>query len=423
MSEVLLIVRREFLERVRSKAFVIGTVLFPVFLVVTAVLPLLLDGGGDERRIALVDESPAGIGAGVAAALAAAPQGEDDDRYAVERIAAPLERVRGELNARVQAEELDGYVVIPPDVLEGNRVLYRARSIANAGVLRDIRRAASQAVQAERLRAAGLDGGELAALIRPVQVDEARITGEGEEGGDAMSTFFVAYILLFLVYFMVVFYGNGVMRSVLEEKTNRIVEVMVSSVRAGDLMLGKILGVGAAALLQVAIWAAFVAVAASRSEALAARFGLEPGALHALRIEPAVGMAFVGFFVLGFLLYAALFAALGAAVTSEQEAQSLQFTVLFPLVLPMIFMIPMIEEPMGSMATALGLIPLTSPLVMPMRMALVPVPPLQLGMALALLMVAVPLVAWVAGKIYRVGILATGKKPTLRELAAWLRAA
>jgi ABC-type Na+ efflux pump permease subunit len=100
-----------------------------------------------------------------------------------------LERVRGELNARVQAEELDGYVVIPPDVLEGNRVLYRARSIANAGVLRDIRRAASQAVQAERLRAAGLDGGELAALIRPVQVDEARITGEGEEGGDGMPPF------------------------------------------------------------------------------------------------------------------------------------------------------------------------------------------------------------------------------------------
>ena len=422
MSEVMLIVRREFLERVRSKAFVIGTLLFPVFMLGIAVLPMLLDGGAGERRIALVDESPQGIGAGVATILEAPPQSEDDDRYVVERVAGPLEQVRADLNARVQAEELDGYVVLPADVVEGNRVMYRARSIANTGTLRDIRRAASQAVQAERLRAAGLDGSQLAALIRPVEMDEARITGEGEEGGDALSTFLVAYILLFLVYFMVVFYGNGVMRSVLEEKTNRIVEVMVSSVRASDLMLGKILGVGAAALLQVGIWALFVAVAASQTELLAARFGVAPEALRAMQIEPAVGLTFLAFFVLGFLLYAAMFAALGAAVNSDQEAQSLQFVVLFPLLLPMVFMIPMIEEPMGSAATALGMIPFTSPLVMPMRMALVPVPLVQLGMSLALLAASVPLVAWVAGKIYRVGILATGKKPTLRELAAWLRA-
>jgi ABC-2 type transport system permease protein len=312
--------------------------------------------------------------------------------------------------------------VLPPDVVERSEIRYRASTIASPGMLRDLRAAASEAVQAERLQRAGLDGGAVAELVRRVDVDNARITGEGEERGDALSTFLVAYMLAFVIYFVVTIYGVGVLRSVLEEKTNRISEVLVSSMRSGHLMAGKILGVGAAALVQVTIWGLALALL-TRSEALAARAGLPPGALQALSLDAGTAFAFLGFFVLGFLVFAALFAALGAAVTSEQEAQSFQMILLLPLIVPLLFLVPLTSEPLGPLATALGLFPLTSPIAMPMRMASAAVPLWQTLAALALLAVALLGVAWLAGRVYRIGILSTGKRPTLRELGRWLKMA
>jgi ABC-2 type transport system permease protein len=422
MSELMIIIRREFIERVGTRAFMIGTVLFPLFLIATFLLPQLLMGGSKERPVAVVSEGPAGIAESFAAVLGAEPEDEDDDRYVVERVGGTIAENREALNARLTAEEIEGYIVIPADVLESNEVVYRATSIANFGVQRDIRRAASQAVQAERLQIAGLDGGEVAELFRPVEVSTARVTEQGEEAGDAETTFWMAYIVMFLVYFMTAFYGVNVMRGVLEEKTNRIAEVMVSSVPASHLMLGKILGVGAAALLQVGIWALFVALLAS-SDAIAAQMGLTDDVRGALAIDPGTGVLLLIYFVLGFLLFAAVFAAVGAAMTSEQEAQSLQMVVMVPLFVPILFLGQLTGEPLGTAATVLGLIPFTAPIAMPARLATIALPPLQVALSIALMLAAIALVGWLAGKIYRVGILSTGKKPSLKELGRWLRAA
>ncbi|MGH7719736.1 MAG: ABC transporter permease, partial [Gemmatimonadaceae bacterium] len=272
MTDTLIIARREFRERVHSRSFLIGTLLLPVFMAGLIVLPQLIRGGG-ERKLAVVDESGASLTGRFTEALAALhTDTADATSYTVEPVARPLPRVRDELNRRVRTEELDGYVVFPADVLERNEVQYRARSIANFDVMRDLRQAASRAVQAERLRRAGLDGGEVASIVRPVEISGARITAEGEEGGSALSTFWLAYMVAFLVYFMTAFYGTSVMRSVLEEKTNRIAEVMVSSVRASHLMAGKILGVGAAALLQVLIWGVMIWLVATQSDLITRRF-------------------------------------------------------------------------------------------------------------------------------------------------------
>jgi ABC-2 type transport system permease protein len=423
MSELWLIVRREFRERVRSKAFVIGTIAFPIFMIAIMVLPRLVDRQGSTRTLVLVSEAPAGVAEQFIGVLTAEPEDETQNRYDVQRMDGTFEQNRERLNARVQAEEIDGYVVLPAAVLEDGRVLYRARNIASFAVLRDIRIAATRAVQAERLRIAGMDGAELMTMLKPAEVESARITAAGVEGADAESTFWIAYIVAFLIYFMVAFYGMSVLRSVLEEKTSRIAEVMVSSVKASDLMMGKIIGVGAAALLQVGIWAAVIVLVTTQSDLIAGQLGMSAETLSTFTIEPLQLLAYIAFFVLGFLLFAAIFAALGAAVTSDQEAQSLQMVGMIPLFVPLLFLVPITTEPLGSIARTLGMIPLTAPIAMPMRLAAAPIPASEIITSLVLLVLALGVVAWLAGKIYRIGILSTGRKPTLGELMRWLRTA
>jgi len=426
MSEWMIVLKREFRERVFSKGFVLSTLLFPLFIAALMILPAVLGAGsGGQRTLVVVDEAPAGVGDYVVSALGRPPKADEKGAYTyrVERVAGPFAGVREGLNQRVLAEEIDGYVHLPPTLLQASAVDYRARNLSSFRVERDIGRAVSEAAQAARLRQAGLDLTEVSTLLRPVQVNGAKITAAGEEAGSAEASFFLGYILGFLIYLLVFIYGVNVMRSVLEEKTNRIVEVIVSSMKASHLMLGKILGVGAVALLQVGIWAAIGVITSTQSGGIAARMGLPPGALSSFSVSPWLFVSAIGFFLLGFFLYAALFAALGAAVNSEQEAQQFQTLAFIPLIIPMLFLGPITNEPLGTTATVLGLIPFTAPVTMPMRMAAATVPTWQILASLGGIAVMVLVVAWLAGKIYRVGILSTGTKPTLRELGRWLRAA
>jgi ABC-2 type transport system permease protein len=428
MSEVMTVLRREFLERVRSKSFLLGTILLPLFLGTVWIVPALVGSGGGSRHIVIVDQAPAGVGEAVRQLLTAprpAAARDDDDAitFTADRETRPLEQVRAELIGRVQRKEIDGYLVLPPDIVQSSKAEYRARNVTNFEALSAISRATSQAVQAARLQAAGLDGAQVAALVRRVEVGTGRITDQGEQGGSAASAFILSYIVGLLMYMMILLYGMNVLRSVLEEKTNKIAEVIVSSMKASHLMLGKILGVGSVALLQVGIWVAISALLMSRSDSLSRRFNLPPGMLDVVNVPPGTVAAVLGFFVLGFLLYSAMFAALGAAVNSEQEAQQLQMVVLAPMIVPLVMIVRIISDPMGPVATTLGMIPFTAPITMAMRLASAPVPPVQIVASLALLVATVLAVAWVAGKIYRVGILSTGKKPTLKELGQWLRMA
>ena len=422
MREVMIIVRREFLERVRTRAFLLGTVAFPIFMVAIFVLPRTFDGPV-ERNLVLIDEAPAPVGDRFVAMLTSMADSGSGNIYSVERVSGRLVDLRDELNARVLAEEIDGYVALPPGVLENERVLYRARNVGSGEVVRDLRNAASEAVQTERLRQAGLEQSNVNALFRRVEVDDASVTQTGEEGRGAEATFFYAYIVAFLIYFITVIYGQTVLRSVIEEKTNRIAEVMVSSVRASHLMLGKIVGVGSAALFQVGIWTAAVVLVALRSDLIADRFGIPREAFSALTIPPIQAVLFVLYFVLGFLLFAAVFAAAGAALTSEQESQSVQMPIMVPLFVPLIFSFRIAADPNSTMAQVLGLFPLTAPITMPMRISAGGIPALEIGLSLALLVLGLVFVAWLAGKVFRVGILATGSRPSLRDLARWIREA
>ncbi|HEU4557183.1 MAG TPA: ABC transporter permease [Longimicrobium sp.] len=430
MSEVMTVFRREFLERVRSKSFLLGTFLFPVFMGAMWIIPARVGQGGGNRTLVIVDQAPAGVGAlverGLANPQALGPARDGGDAritYTVQRVTQPIDQVRADLIRRVQSKEIDGWLYLPPDVVTTSQAQYRARNVSNFSMVSDVQRATTQAVQAARLQAAGLDAGQVAGLGRRVELATARITDKGEAESSAQSAFFLAYIVGFLMYMMIMLYGMNVLRSVLEEKTLKISEVIASSMKASHLMLGKILGVGSVALLQVAIWVAVSGVAISRSDMLSARFGIKPAWLDLLKVPLGTGLAVLGFFVLGFLLYSAMYAALGAAVNSDQEAQQFQILVMAPLIIPIALVFRIIADPLGPVATVLGMIPFTAPVAMAMRLASAPVPPMQIIGSLVLMAVTVLAVAWVAGKIYRVGILSTGKKPSLAELGRWLRAA
>jgi ABC-2 type transport system permease protein len=425
VNELLIIVEREFLERVRTRAFVIGTLLFPLFMIGILLLPMVVEDSGRPRRVAVVDGAPAGVGNIFVEML---ERREADENGAVTAASYMVERLTGaasrdSLNTRVMAEELDAYVILGDDILTSGEVTLRARNITNRILLRDIRVAATTAVQAQRLGAAGLQPEAIARLMDPVAVNTARITERGEEGGDATATFFVAYTLSFLMYFIIAMYGHSVMRSVIQEKVTRISEILVSTVRAVRLMAGKITGVSAAALLQIAIWAALVVVVVSQSAFLRERFGVSESTLDAFRIDPGIAVVLLALFVVGFLLYAALFAALGAAMSSEQEAQPFQMVLMLPLLVPLLFLGAITSEPNGTIASFLGYFPLTAPVALPIRLAAAPVDWSQVALSLGGMLLAGMAIAWIAGKIYRAGILATGKKASLSELVRWVRAA
>jgi ABC-2 type transport system permease protein len=420
VHDALLIIRREFKERVASRSFVIGTLIFPLIMIGLIMLPRLVGPRGAERTIVMVNDGPAGVGEAFAAILGAKPASADENVYHVKPLPGPYAQVRDSLNQQVERKEIDGYVVLPADVLTSGTIMFRARNVGSFAVMRDLRTAGTRAVQSERLQTAGISPAAVAALVAPVRVDEAKITARGEERGGAVSTFLAAYVVAFLIYLMTTLYGVAVMRSVLEEKTNRIAEVLLSTIRATHLVFGKIIGVGSAAVTQVVIWGAILTLFVSQSHRFGNRFALPDSIMQAMRVEPMTGVLLFLFFLLGFFLYASIFATVGASVTSEQEAQSVQFIALLPLISPLLFLESILNAPLGRTATTLGLIPFTAPIAMPMRMASSPVPGMEIGVALVLLVCAIVVVAWVAGKIYRVGILSTGKRPTLAELGRWV---
>jgi ABC-2 type transport system permease protein len=423
MRNVVLVMRREFRERVAAKSFLIGTLLFPLLIVGLILLPRLVGASGTDWRMALVNEGPPGVGDAFAGALAELPSSPDENTYHVVRVDGRFDEIRERLNTQVTEKEIDGYVVLPADVLDGGAIQFRARNVGSFAVMRDLRRTAGRAVQTERIRAAGIDAASIAALIAPVDIEEARVGAAGEERRGARSTFWAAYIVAFLIYIMVTLYGVAVMRSVLEEKTSRIAEVLMSAIRAPHLVAGKIVGVGAAAVTQVLIWIGIVALIVTQSERFGEWFVLPDEAVQALSVQPMTGLLLFAYFVLGFFLYAAVFAMVGAAVTSEQEAQSVQFLALVPLIAPMMFLQAILNAPLGTTARTLGLIPFTAPVAMPMRMASAPIPAIEIAASLTLLVTGTAVLAWMAGKIYRVGILSTGKRPSVTELVRWLRSA
>lgn len=423
------VIKREFGEATRTKMFLLGTLFGPVLIVLFMFMPLLFMGGSfGERDVVVLDATGVGLGdelqTGLAVPILAGDADAKGNTFNVEvQPVAPdeVDDRMAALRERVRAEELDGFVYLPEGLLMDPtaQASWEGRS-AGQILASDIRRAVQQSVQQRRLQQAGIEPGVVGEAMRPVAF-ESRKVGEEAAAGTTESLMLLSMVLGYAIFLVVMLYGQQVMRGVLEEKRDRIVELIFSSMRARELMFGKILGIGGAGLLQMTVWAIFAGLAMTYGADYFAEQGQT--VMEIPRVSWEVGAGFLFYFFGGFLLYAALYAMIGAIATTDQEAQQLVFPVMLPLMVGFFMLFAGMENPDGGVFVAGTLIPFTSVVTMPVRMALTPPPAWEIALSAALLILTVVALAWLAGKIYRIGMLSTGKRPSPGELWRWMRTA
>ena len=443
MNKIGIIIGREFNERVRKKSFIITTLLTPLLMIGLMVAPMLLTQytGSEQKCIAVVDDSKL-IGQHL----------QSNDEILFEQTPLTIELARIEYSDRFAILHIGKSIMENP----GDVRLY-TNSTASITLEMNIATQLENVIEEIKLQRLNIE--DLPSILASIKTninlqsysngtpaDSDSESSTGEKANSSIVATVVAYVLSFLLYMFILIYGVMVMQSVIEEKNSRVLEVMVSTVRPLDMMLGKILGVASVALLQIAIWIALImgvgyfvmpelipdemsmAVAMLQQGASPESLGTDTnmGLLQAIATLTDMGylMKIVGslliFMVGGFLLYAALFAAIGSAVDNPQDAQQLQTPVTIPIILSLFVMLSVINDPTSELAFWFSMIPLTSPIVM---MARIPydIPGWEIALSLGILIATFIIVVWFAGKIYRVGILMHGKKPSIKELWKWMK--
>jgi len=271
------------------------------------------------------------------------------------------------------------------------------------------------------LEKAGIDSGDVRSMTYiPLRLNSERITDKGRGGSGAVSIIFAGAIA-FLLYMSIVLYGQNVLRGVLEEKTTRVAEVVVSSVPPETLLAGKILGVGAVGLTQQILWVITTVLMFKLRQPLLEKFGIATMPFALPEITFGLALLLLLFFVLGFIFYSSLYAAVGASVNTEQEAQQAVQPMLILLVATAIFINPILLNPTSRLASIMSWLPFSAPIIMPLRLSLGSVPWYELVGSLVGVALACVAATWFAARIYRVGLLMYGKRPTLREMVRWVK--
>ena len=415
-----LVIQREYLERIRSKAFIIMTLLMPVFTGSTILIPAFLSDmkSGVTRHIVLV-ASNAEIAEAVQKELTTPPAGNAEQRkaaprYRVEMDSNTSEAERDKLRRDISDGKIDGFLWLSDSNLANRKVVYSAKDVTDFSENIELRNAVHSAVVKRQLGQKGMSEADVESVLEPIDFDSVRIE-KGREGASGVAVFLVSFTMVMLLYVNVLVYGFAVMRSIIEEKTSRIMEVLLSSVTAKQLLAGKIIGVGAVGLTQALIW---LAIAGALS---IPRIGAAHSMLSNVRI-PTVGIiAFAVFFLLGYFLYSTMYAALGAMVNSDQEAQQVQWPAMLPIIFSIVLSTPVLQHPNSALAFWTSMVPFFAPILMFVRI-MAETPPLwQIALCIVLMLVTTWGLLGLSSRIYRVGILMYGKRPTLPELRRWLR--
>ena len=421
------VIRREFMQRVRSKWFLVSTLGIPALMIGLVFLAGFFVAQSD-------DDTGAAATVGVVD-----PTGRVADVLVEELLADSVLAARAEGFERSTEEEIraglsgsayDLLLLLPEDILErsdprSRDASERARLFAldnvPEGRQRSVRDALSRALVRVRLADAGLEDVDAEALLRSAPISVVNVTETGEARSQELYQV-ISFIIDFLFYMVLLIYGQMIIRSIIEEKASDIVEVMVSSLRPWELMLGKIIGVGAVGLAQLAVWAVVIGLTAllglTGAGAALAEAGVD---LSAIALPWSTTLLVLLFLVLGYLLYAGLFAGTGATISSESDAQQAALPVTLLIVVPFIAVQGIIQSPNSIWAVVFSLIPFFSPLAMPPRLMISTVPAWQIAASILLLVACVLGAAWVAGRIYRVGILMKGQRANLPEVLRWVR--
>jgi ABC-2 type transport system permease protein len=413
MRKALAVARWEYLEKVKSKAFLISLVLTPAIMIGMSVLPTFFVRQEEEtaKVIGLLDRSGS-LGPLLAERLEERyrlPDGQP--RYIVAILASGLSA--GEADARdladerVQRGDIEGYLVLSGGGAGDSLVEWRATNPGDFRLVARVEETLRRILAEQRLRERGLEPALLDDLQPEVSVRSVKLTARGEEETGFEKMFFSAYIFLMMLFFLIFTSGQLLVRSVIEEKSNRIVEVLVSSCSPTDLMAGKVLGLSGLGFTQIAFWA-LIALG------LSLQFGV-------VLVDPGHGLLLVLYFILGYLFYAAVFIALGSPLTTEQEAQQVSSYLVMLLILPVVLALPAIQNPDALWLRILTFIPFLTPTMMALRIPVQTPPAWEIAVTTAVMIVSIYGAMWVAGRIFRVALLATGKRPSLRDILRWVR--
>lgn len=424
MRKVWIIAKREYLERVRTKSFIVMTFLIPALALGGFIAPALMNKGSGGTKHLVVVATDARTGELIREQLLKlsdeqrrqdVPQSLQRNLPRVGTLVVDVDTNTSEseiasLSQKVNQKQLDGAILATKDALAQKKVSFLTRDVSSFIINSEFERAMNEALRRDLLKSKGMTDLEIDSAFRTVDLSAKSPTGLG----NAELLFFTVLGMAMIFYVVVLIHGISVMRAILEEKTSRVMEVMLSTATANEMMAGKILGVGAVGLTQIVIWALMLLVPSAAG--LIAAAGMLKGVISIGLI-----LYFVVFFVLGFALYSTLAAAVGAMVNSEQESQQLQFLVMMPMIISVFIMANVIQSPGGSLALWASLFPLTAPLIMFLRVALQSPPWWEVAISIGLMVATAYGLVLVCARIYRVGILMYGKKPTLPELMRWLK--
>lgn len=436
MDKIKIIFVREYLVRVTSKTFLLSTILTPLGLALIVAITILATTWKEDEKFDILLEDRSGV------------------------FLPELEGKRGSLNfitqlpAGIQTEDWlkedhkRGYLVTDSNTWKVSPPHAEIKSSGNIplSLKETLEDTLTAAIRKIRLTESGISAAELKRIRENVQLRTLKITDEGTQRSSTGLAAILGYVMGFLIYIFMFTYGMIVMRGVIEEKTNRIVEVIISSVRPFQLMIGKILSIAAVGLTQFTIWIILIVTMSLIAGPLLKSSAPDPASLQQMQMSgmgnPAMAQSqnmmgdeimagieqfdislifyFIFYFLGGYLLYGSLFAAVGSAVDQESDAQQLMWPVSIPLIIPMLLLSNILQQPDGSLAVFCSLFPLFSPVCMLVRLASVEVPWYELAASMTLLVLTFLVVIWLAGKIYRTGIFMYGKKPTLKEISRWV---
>jgi ABC-2 type transport system permease protein len=435
MNKILLIIQREYLTRVRKKSFLLTTILVPIIIIgfYAAIIAIAVSDSSEKEKIAVIDKGNLFNGT--------VPAGKDEKDENMK-----LDLVQNETEESFKNKYKDlgysAFVYIPEVNIEDPAgIKLHSRSSVSLSVKNKIEKKINKAVEHKRLLSANIDPAKYESIKADVTVTSTIDSVEGEKKSVEGVAYAVAFAAGILIYMILLIYGTMVMRGVMEEKTNRISEVIVSSVKPFQLMLGKIIGIGAVGITQFIIWIVLIGVLqfvipmifpglsgqmaqAGATNAVAEQAVSRANAIstvtEGLRSIP-IGLllvSFIFYFIGGYLTYASLFAAIGSVSEDQQDAQQLVFPVMMPIILGFVIMTKAIQEPNGGLALFGSMFPLTSPIVMIGRIPF-GVPGWQIATSMAILALFFVFCTWLAGRIYRTGILMYGKKGTWKEMMKW----
>ena len=421
----LIVARQHFLDGIRSKWFLFSTFVLPLVMMgLMGLAVLLATRGGEPSRVVVLDETDQVYELLKAQLTERNKDGElqiELDKAKITSLAPP-DAILPQLRERVLERELDSYLHIPEDFLESAEARFFGLSVSNFDLNARLSRGLTNALREKRLSETDIDPADLAAVMQPAKLSTYRVTEEGETE-DRGQTFGLVYALVMLLYMTVIIYGASISRSITEEKVSRIVEVMLASLRPFELLSGKILGVGLVGLCQMSVWCGVAYFTLEFRQSIFDMVGSEITIPFELPDFPLWLIAhFVGWFLLGYFLFAMLYAMVASIAGSETESQQLQFPVVMLLVVPLISMMPIIQHPNSTYSVVMSMVPFFAPIVMFMRTAVLTPPWYQIAASMTICFLTIIFLVWLTAKIYRIGILSYGKRPSLRELLQWIAA-